>query len=205
MDNNNDLKRITRRRSRKYVAYHEAGHVVACYLLHIPFINVSIIKNEDSNGRFEIGMNHLNAVAHKLFTASRLDTNGLKFLYNDFIMYLSGYAAVEVLTDRPYKFDNRDLVKGSDIRKVSDDLLTLGYTDQTDKVNELRSEALTLVKQNWAAVEAVAAALLEKKELSSKQAREIIRQASGRVVEVTVEKCQDKPRTVIIERDQLEN
>lgn len=181
----------------KRVAYHEAGHAVASYVLRVPFASVSIIEDDDSNGRVMNDEQFQRRLVEMVTTVTRWDTRTLKRIDNYIVTLMAGDAAVELLTNKPIKMDDWDLVRGADLRAASDILLSLGVTDQVDEIEKFRLKARVVLMNNWGAIIALASALLESKELSGRKAREIIKGApSDRLVEVDVEKNTDKPTTV---------
>jgi Peptidase family M41 len=143
----------------KAVAYHEAGHAVAAYTLLHKFDYVSIIPNEHSLGR--VAMPKI-----------RSSNN-----FNDTVVFLAGfiaeYKAFGMVGGHELDFSYIDKVVWS---------LTSNLEESALLLTNIADFSLSLFESVgfWDAVEALAKALLEHKELNCDTAKKIIKNAKQR-------------------------
>jgi hypothetical protein len=154
-------------------AYHEAGHAVACYHLHLRFTHVTIIPDDDSLGAIHHGKDYYS----KNFDPE--SDNSLKTMdriEREVISSLAGQAAEA-------KYRNRNNWKGS----VSDWSKGVDFASRSAGGGEVlqkyveycwaRAKALFNPPWLWYAVEVLARELLKDKKIGSRKARQIIKGA----------------------------
>jgi len=160
----------------KQTAYHEAGHAVAGYELHVPFRYVTIIPNEEQG-----------SAGHILYSSLRPDFDSARYEMTEFqlrriiepriICALAGEAAQSGLTGRRHLLTaTKDYHDAIDFALVA----TGGNPDEAGAYcTWLYYRAVGVVRNPlvWAAIEALAGALLEQKTVSSREARRIIKSA----------------------------
>ncbi len=156
-------------------AYHEAGHVVAAWLLGFTALDVSIIRDRDSAGRVTIEPEEP-STCEAIARGDRWDTS--RFIAEKRIMMLQ---AGEVAQRR---YDPRS-VRGhhsqSD-RNISDVLLRQYAPDREKRDIEphrllLCNWTIHLIEQRWPLVEGVAETLLVRPELFGDQILDVLRTA----------------------------
>ena len=158
------------------VAYHEAGHAMASWVLKIQFSEVSIISDDESEGRVT------NRLPDSFFDDSNVNRQRRLFEKHILIL-LAGGLAEEKLT-RQEDIDGN----ASDYKSAAE--LALRTTGSEAEANAFllrlteRARNMVDLPTYWAAIEALAAVLLHSKKLSARKAREIMRQASiGRTLQ----------------------
>ena len=162
---------MTPGRTRKRVAYHEAGHAVACVLLRIPVVHVTIRPDRWGLGavrwgdvtRLRVpGMRGVSGVARVRAIRERLAVMALAGPVAQGIL-VGHYAVWCCCGDR--RFAHRQLAPFS---RTEEEL--------ANHVLNLESRASKILRgaRVWAAVERVADALLESETLNSSQVRKII-------------------------------
>ena len=168
-DNESDERRLAE------TAYHEVGHAVASYVLHVPFRRVSIIPDEERGSLGHMRQSEWNEatrpdIACKSYHQTRRMECSIQILY-------AGPFAGEMFTGGAFN----EVGAGSDIDQIAN---MLGYMTADpeeaaaiDTLMNIRARQLLRRPENWAAVKALAEALLERKELSARSAREVIRRA----------------------------
>ncbi len=157
---------------REVLAYHEAGHAVAKYLLHRPFSYVTI----ESNERFE---GHLGGVAFPPGPPARSVANTAALAEDTVLGLFAGPMAAAYLEegeeycwwtlpdDLPGEADY------DDIEALIPRILKPHYFDSEGRFNyqdahaDLFTLALHMVIDFWPYIQAVAAALLEKTTLTA--------------------------------------
>lgn len=154
----------------KKTAYHEAGHAVASYELHIPFTYITIIPEEDSLGH----------VKHpELHNFNPEWDNSLRVIDRAERMIICSFAGQVA----EWKFSNRHNWKGSGEdwhRAIGLASHFVGNDEVLQKyVDYLWARAKTLFNAPWlwAAVEVVVRKLLTRKKMSNRLTRKIIRKA----------------------------
>ncbi len=165
----------------RQVAYHEAGHAVAGYELHVPFHYVTIVpdaeRGSEGHVRF-VGVGKDLDQARYLMTESQLRRR----IEPDIICALAGEAAESRLTGR------RDLLSAtSDYRSAVESAIEMSGSavEAGAYCTWLYYRAVGIVRNPfvWAAIEALAAALMDRKRIGSREARRIIKEAIQGVFE----------------------
>lgn len=167
------MKRETRKARLEQVAYHEAGHAVVARWLHLKFKMVTIVPGEDSLG-------HLLHVPTPRSENPELNpwTDRMRLQMERYAMCaLAGVAAQRRLRPssvRSYhgSVDYANVVKRLDCFAGDDKEITLWARLLAHRVRNL-------IALRWPAVEAVAAALLERKRLTGDEVRDVIDAAYG--------------------------
>jgi hypothetical protein len=151
----------------KLTAYHEAGHAVIAYILRKRFASISIIPNEDSEGRVSIGK--AKHIEPDWDTSRRCVTE----LEKHAMVLCGGVVAERLLTGHKHWRGSEN-----DITKASEYLAFLcGNDEETSAYLELiwiRTRNLLKVPGHWAAVQAVADELFKHSYLGQKRVRGII-------------------------------
>jgi hypothetical protein len=151
-------------------AYHEAGHAVVGYVLGLEVGSVSIIPDAESQGR----------VFAPLEDQRRYEIDGDEYLEGHLVTLFAGVKAVELHFGTEVDSDdpNTDLsILQSDYGQAGDIVLTLAGSDperQYEVSERARGRADSLVCGHWPAVQAVAQALLIRKELSGGELEDLI-------------------------------
>ena len=155
----------------KATAYHEAGHAVAAYNCRIAFTEVSIIPNDDTNGRITFRK------SPKSFQPDLcMNTRTRLRIENNAIVDFAGGKAEHKF--RHSRFPTRGASADFD-NTVQLILYYCGSEREADayiKWLSVRAEYLVGVRENWAAIEALASELLIHQKIGSRRARQIIRQ-----------------------------
>jgi hypothetical protein len=149
------------------IAFHEAGHAVACFEEGIRIRDVSIESNVESDGR----------VTHRSPLGVNLDLDSshrsrLK-VERRVRVCLAGPIAHRRFSKRSY----RDF-QGADDHKLASELLVkiVGSMEELEAyLNLLSIQADALVTLQWGQVKAVARALVDRRVLSGREVAEIIR------------------------------
>jgi len=166
----------------RQVAYHEAGHAVAGYELHVPFHYVTIVPDDErgfeGHVRF-VGLGKdFDDQARYLMTESQLRRR----IEPHIICALAGEAAQSRLTGR------RDLLSAtSDYRSAVESAIEMSGSavEAGAYCTWLYYRAVGIVRNPfmWAAIEALAAALMDRKRIGSRAARGIIKSAIQEFIE----------------------
>jgi ATP-dependent Zn protease len=157
------------------VAYHEVGHAIAARHHEIPFAKMAltIVPGDDYSGRLQIVMRGCHWDVNKSDRA-RMKTERLVQAY------LAGIAAQR--HHRPSSV--RGYHASEDYRQVNHYINYFVKSQEEHdayfKLLKIRTQDLFKRPDIWANVEALAAALLERKTLSAKEADEIIQATSAR-------------------------
>jgi hypothetical protein len=159
--------KATMRRSVELTAYHEAGHAVVAFALRRAVKDVSIVPDDDSNGRL---------VNHKLPDTFCPDVNNdgrtRSFVEREIMIFLAGGVALE-----KFQGHRGALGDGEDLRYATDlaSYVCGNLEESCAYVAWLRARTKLLLNQpwNWRAVVDLVRALLEHKELSGRAARQI--------------------------------
>jgi hypothetical protein len=139
-------------------AYHEGGHAVAAWVVGLETKGASVVPKESSLGR--VVYEHVEAI--EVFD---------ELLRRHLISSYAGVKAVEILTGQPIDPEDVNMdpsVQGTDWDMVMDLVLRLAGTDEEQQLlvqERAEAEALCVLKDNWRGVEAVATALLERRNL----------------------------------------
>ncbi len=160
------------------VAYHEAGHAVAYWVLHRPLLHVTIIPDNDCLG-------HVKGGPIPVFGSQGFPGSWDALVRDRAVIALAGPVAERLLKKEPY-YTEKDVME----QLTSDDLEVLemacehsaAVTTLQDEVceidishvlDDLLAEAIGIIRYQWGAVDAVAKELLTKKTLSSPEFYEI--------------------------------
>lgn len=145
---------------RRATAYHEAGHAVAAWWLGLRFRGVSIRPDDESEGRL---------TWHTLPARFQPDVNltprGEQLLGQRTVVSLAGGIAQEIATGTPWD----ECGVGGDVQNtVTFGLYASGGDDQECELycDLMAHRARRIIRRQWAAVEAVAQALLEREQLT---------------------------------------
>jgi len=158
------MKEPDGQRRMEMTAYHEAGHAVACYLLHKRFKGVTI--NPEGNRLGDI-------IYPKKISKPIPSERELRVIKREYMVYLAGPIAERVLLG---KCDFQDILP----------LLRLpsSHTEDNRKFNEVfwklhfvETKLLIYAPWNWQAVIALADELLTQEKIRYQASRKIIRQA----------------------------
>jgi ATP-dependent Zn protease len=147
-------------------AYHEAGHCVAAFLLNLSVgrKGVTIVANKEALGSAHILSQLRDNPEYEMSCRTHVRIQKLA------VSLLSGDIAERRFSRR------RTFGGGPDVQKAFELLGCISrsheITDARWKVADL--EAHLLVKSHWPEIKAVAAALIEHKNLTAKQVREVI-------------------------------
>ena len=151
---------------RESIACHEAGHAVAAYLVRRPFGAVSIAPRGDAAGycEFSANLDQDLAVSSRSKSAENLPRTTRRRLENAIIVAYGGLAAEYLLV-------GRHNWKGavSDMQQASNAGMKLVNLDKLRPyLSSLlpRTKVLLRRSENWAAVQALMAALLEQLDLA---------------------------------------
>lgn len=154
-------------------AYHEAGHAVARYVLHGRLRYVTIVPDPDEGSLGHCtGASLPSAMKVDVEHSSRYD----RILEREITILLVGQAA-------EWRFTGRHNRSGSenDLHRAIDCALYLvGSDEELDayvNLMEVRAKGFVAQPDHWAAIEALAAALLQEERIGYRRARQIIRDA----------------------------
>lgn len=154
--------------SERVTAYHEAGHAVARFVLRRRIDRVSILPDDESRGHVQ------GYVLAKLGQDWDYTLRDVQMLEDQILSALAGPAAEERLTgDVDADGAVHDRTTAVDIAMH----LEGGPEVVEPYLAYLDAKAHALVKTRWPMVEALAAELLERKQLSGPAARAILRRA----------------------------
>jgi len=160
-------------------AYHEAGHAVALYALGFDLGGATIVSGRDHLGR--VGTPTNEAVAERLDVLEYLGEDGETYLMRQIVLAFSGVKSVEILTGQdhdPRAGDVQFWLPGSDWHRLNTWLPMLAAPEDYPSVyDKTWDEAERVLRENWGAVSAVAAALLERGELDAATLRSTLREA----------------------------
>lgn len=145
-------------------AYHEAGHAVACYLLHKKFTHVTIKPGEEKLGK----MNYPEKMSKSIPSERKLAT-----IRREYVVSFAGPIAKGILSGRCEFEDILPLV-----------CLPSNPTEDNQKPNGvlwktlfIETKLLLYAPRNWQAVMALTAELLKQESIRYQTAREVIKQA----------------------------
>lgn len=153
------------------IAYHEASHAVAHYLLRIPFVEVSIIPDNESLGCVKAPQGYGNKLEFWKY-----DNPGFaeKKIIAEMMTSFAGNIGAEKFTGtKPGVWSDTD--KDAPFALVGD--LSSGPEDDQRILDETWQKTKEMLDdpKNWGAVQALAAELLKRKVISGPLARKIIR------------------------------
>jgi hypothetical protein len=170
-------------------AYHEAGHVVVSWCLGVRVRRASIVPDEDSTG-------HVQNEREKPSTGIAVDRGDRwhpsRLRAEKWVMILQ---AGEVAQRWYNSCSVRRGHSQSDFKKCVD-ILRMYAPDEKKLVVEphyllLRNWTIYLIVQHWHLVEAVANALLDRRELSGTQVLDVIRTANQKPTSINVQPLLD--------------
>jgi hypothetical protein len=155
-----------------FVAYHEAGHAVAAWCLKLKVPSVTIVPDDDSAGHVESERED-QSICDAIDRGDRWDTS--RFMAEKLVM---GLQAGRVAQQRYSARSVRRRHYANDLSKCV--ALLLKYDPDRVKPNARLHRLLldqwteSLIEQHWHLVEAVAEALLERRELSGTELLKVI-------------------------------
>lgn len=170
---------IEQGRDLEQTAHHEAGHAVAAYAVGIGFTSVSIVPNEETG---LLGCMRMTGAATELRQGGEFVSRNRAFFEGWIVVVLAGDQA-----ERRFNVAYEGQDQG-DIEKAVD--LVQQFNGYDEELASAHWEWLSLVAnreinrpRHWAAVQALATTLMERREISGRQARRIIRTAIERQME----------------------
>jgi len=196
------LKKLTRKQRRLWlVAYHEAGHAVAYFLLGFRIAKVSIIPDDETSGYVRgYKKSHRQRTFIETVGAfpDRVETAKIARWHAEVVCTLAGMEAVRLFMpgskfrqgthdEHTIKKSLAGLKRGTkvitrgDVHYAFDILCRLHGEDEAQLVYRwLQLRARNLVKHNFArpGIEAVAKALIEKQQMSGKETCAVIVEAN---------------------------
>jgi hypothetical protein len=165
-----------RDRKLKGTAYHEAGHAVAAFALGRAVRRVSIIPDEDGS----LGRCHYFAQTSRRFTPDAVADAWHRARLETMIRCATaGGVAEQLLTGRrPLRWG---ATEDADFTVTCAMYMTGDADELAAYIDWLWKSTTNLLRQpwRWAAVEALAADLLDRRELGQRRTRETIRAALG--------------------------
>lgn len=156
---------------RRETAAHEAGHAVAAWSLDIKFTEVSIVPNDDTNGRvIRTGGGHV--------LPDGITPHTKKVREHHIIMLLAGGVAARRYSRKSWS----DLGADSDLLKWRDLNASMGGSKavQERRIEEAMYKAMDLLDAHWKSVVALSEALMEREHLTGDEAVKVIRSSIPR-------------------------
>ncbi len=183
------------RRGLKATAFHEAGHAVMAWTLGVRLKRVSVVPSKNAAGECHYGK--LSQSKH--FEVG--DSDRVRLRTEKLIMVaLAGSTAQQLYSPRSYHHYQAK----SDYDTVAQ--LALSITGPPKETNaylkwlEIRTRETLRLPWHWDAVKAMAEALIKRGTVSSREAKQVIRQATGLSVEESLPKNAEQRKS---ERDCL--
>lgn len=186
------------------IAYHEAGHVIASYVLKKRFGAISILPDEDgtaagvvatgsvtgSTDKYQVGQVVCRTEKNGAFSCDLKTKREREKLLRECSIAMAGIVAENIKMGgdplKPYPgqqsighFDDgtpyySDILDQNQIRDL---MARLSIPEQFQNyIDRATQKVITLLINHWSAVEALAGALLEEKTISGPRARSIIAQ-----------------------------
>ena len=163
--------------SKKYsllerTAYHEAGHAVAHHHNQLGLQLISIVRTRNSLGNCSGSIKRLVTTIAKLEEGSN-DLKTRVYVERQIQVFLAGLTSEWLLTGRrTWRHFQQDLDSAENLARSLE-----GSGEATSALlTLLRIRTEAFLKNHWHEVEALGVALLERKTLTGKQGRQIIRE-----------------------------
>jgi ATP-dependent Zn protease len=144
-------------------AYHEAGHAIVAHFTGCPIESVSIIDDDESLGRCITPL-------PEGFQPDDQEDGSMEVLESHLAVCLAGAAAREILTGETVE------LMGNDLDGAIKLMGSLGGNSEqmNAAADEAQRRAKSILEREWAAVEALVGALLERGELDGEQTVAVI-------------------------------
>jgi hypothetical protein len=161
-------------------AFHEAGHIVIAHFVNLRVKSVTILPSDDYHGlatssrQFDHDTELLDLFCEdqppEYMCIDEFDENITRIIAQELKTALGGYVA-----EKLYGIENTSGAY-SDFQSVIDRSFKYKGSGEeaTEFVDQLLVEVELLLKEKWIYVQAIAAALLEQKELSQKDLMEVL-------------------------------
>lgn len=153
-------------------AYHEAGHAVVAHALGRRFTGVTIIPGVDAMGRCRYAeARNFDPDLPDMYSGPRIE----RVVEHQIMGYLAGPIAEGILTGE--KSWRKTGGNGDVPRAVDLAVYMKGTIEETEAYLDglwVQTEELVGRRESWAAIEALAAELVEQREVGEGRAREII-------------------------------
>jgi ATP-dependent Zn protease len=160
-------------------AYHEAGHAVCAWRLRMKIRKATVISNEYSAGRVQIGKMS-KASLSDIELGTRFSTGRIQ-AEKQVMVAMAGAVAQRKFAPRSWRsyHDSADHEIISDLLERYAGFDDDGVLDARQHYKLLRQWTEQLIRNDWKLVEAVAEALMERGTLSGDQVRQVILTALG--------------------------
>lgn len=156
------------------LAYHEAGHAVAAYLMNLRFKTVSIISKETGFERC-----HFTKWPKNYYQERNRSPKSRNLIEKEVTTVVAGHLSERMLAGETEPIgEHHDVTMA---QKLLDSLC--GSTEETDaylRWQWVRTKNMLRLPLNWMMVEALATALIERRELSEESARSIFQETQGK-------------------------
>ena len=166
---------------KEHIAYHEAGHAVMYYLLHLPFKEVSIIPDGDRLGHVQSGeppKSFRPGIDTSLKTRERIE--------REIMARLAGSVTEEILAGKISQGGGQDWHTAFGIAQC-----IVGSDEEAEAYIGwlwVRTRNILQMDFNWIAVQAVAQALLQEGRLSQYKTRRIIKESRENYIEESIQR-----------------
>jgi hypothetical protein len=157
------MKRVDKQAPLVIAALHEAGHVVACYLLHEKFGNVTIEPGEKPKEK-----NYPKKTSKSIPSEKQLAT-----IRREHVVSLAGPMAVGISGGRCEFEDMLSFISQPPSPTANNDELDLAFW----KMIFVETKLLLYAPRNWQAVISLSTELLKEETIRHQTARDIIKQA----------------------------
>ena len=159
---------MTTEESERITAYHEAGHLVLCYVLQIHFGPITI-EPEDKDLAGLLKTDFPDDID------SREDQD--EVMKNHLLITLAGPEAEEIFTGREFDWDDPVLSGDREIVVELGSRL-YGYGDIRRQIGEDMAETKSVLSRHWKTVQRVAELLLDRRTLTADEALAVLNQTS---------------------------